>query len=307
MKDFLKNISPFNNQREMPAALFVTKKILAFWLCRIAGLFLAEGAAIILHFALGKNVFAGEMFDSRTIALVTYYGFAIMAAVVLLYWKLIEKRPLREMGLTKQITTFFAGAVAGVLLPAVSVAIIILAGGIEYHGICRNIDLPMILLLFGGFVIQGATEEIFCRGMVLHAIKGKVPTPVAIAVSTVLFVIPHWSSLTAVKTVYGVINVANLALVSVILSLLTIYFRSIWAACGLHSVWNAVLYCIFGLNLSGNDATVTAVFDLRATGASIWNGAGGGIEASVVTTAVLLVLTTVLTTRMKGRTKENGV
>lgn len=30
MKQFLKNISPFNNRTEMPAALFVVKKILAF-------------------------------------------------------------------------------------------------------------------------------------------------------------------------------------------------------------------------------------------------------------------------------------
>lgn len=49
MKQFLKNISPFNNRAEMPTLLFVVKKILAFWLCYIAGLFIAEGAVIILH------------------------------------------------------------------------------------------------------------------------------------------------------------------------------------------------------------------------------------------------------------------
>ena len=33
MNQLLKNISPFNNQTEMPTYLFVIKKILAFWLC----------------------------------------------------------------------------------------------------------------------------------------------------------------------------------------------------------------------------------------------------------------------------------
>ena len=75
----------------MPSAVFVIKKILAFWLCYIAGLFVAEGAVIILHFALGKNMLVGDVFDGQTITLITYYGYLIMAGVALLYWKLIEK------------------------------------------------------------------------------------------------------------------------------------------------------------------------------------------------------------------------
>ena len=35
MRQFLENILPFNNRTEMPTALFVVKKILAFWLCYI--------------------------------------------------------------------------------------------------------------------------------------------------------------------------------------------------------------------------------------------------------------------------------
>lgn len=56
MKQLLKNISPFNNRTEMPTSLFVIKKILAFWVCCIAGLFITEGVVILLHFALGKNM-----------------------------------------------------------------------------------------------------------------------------------------------------------------------------------------------------------------------------------------------------------
>ena len=103
MKQFLKNISPFNNRTEMPTLLFVVKKILAFWLCYIAGLFIAEGAVIILHFALGKNMLVGDVFDPQTITLIMYYGYIVMAGVALLYWKLIEKKPLSGNGLDKAI------------------------------------------------------------------------------------------------------------------------------------------------------------------------------------------------------------
>lgn len=289
MKEFLKNILPFNNRTEMPKALFVVKKILAFWLCYIAGLFLAEGVVILLHFALGKNMLVGDVFDGQTITLITYYGYIIMSGVALLYWKLIEKKPLSEMGLTKRFGNYFIGIIVGVLLLAVSVFAIVLTGNIEYHGIFENADILMIILLFGGFIIQGATEEILCRGIVLHTLKEKTPTWIAIAVSTVLFIIPHWSSLFEGGTIYGVIGVANLVLISIIFSLLTIRFKSIWAACGLHSFWNAILYCILGLNLSGKDETVTAIFNMQSVGNNIWNGGAYGIEASIVTTVVLAI------------------
>lgn len=287
MKQFLKNISPFNNRTEMMTSLFVVKKILAFWVCYIAGLFIAEGVVILLHFAFGKNMLVGDVFDAQTITLIMYYGYIIMASVALLYWKLIEKKSLSEMGLTKHFGNYFIGAIIGVILLALSVVAIVLTGNIKYHGIFENVDIIMILLLFGGFIIQGATEEILCRGIVLHTLKEKTSIGIAIAVSTILFIIPHWSSLFAGDIIYGVIGVANLVLISVIFSLLTIDFKSIWAACGLHSFWNAILYSVLGLNLSGKDEKVASIFNMQSVGKNIWNGGEYGIEASIITTVVL--------------------
>lgn len=294
MKQFLKNISPFNNRTEMPTLLFVVKKILAFWLCYIAGLFIAEGAVIILHFALGKNMLVGDVFDPQTITLIMYYGYIVMAGVALLYWKLIEKKPLSEMGLTKRFGNYLIGILAGVLLLAVSVAAIVFTGSIKYHGIYNNADILIILLLFGGFIIQGATEEILCRGIVLHTLKEKTSVAVAVNVSTVLFIMPHCSSLFEQGVVYGILGVCNLALISTIFSLLTIRFKSIWAACGLHSFWNAILYSVLGLNLSGNDETVTAIFNMQSVGKNIWNGGEYGIEASIITTVVLAIAAAII-------------
>lgn len=294
MKQLLKNISPFNNQTEMPTALFVVKIILAFWVCYIAGLFIAEGAVILLHFACGKNMLVGDVFDSQTITLITYYGYIIVTGVALLYWKLIEKKSFSEMGLTKHFGNYFIGAIVGIILLALSVAAIVSTGKIKYHGIFENVDFPMIILLLGGFIVQGATEEILCRGIVLHSLKEKTSIWIAISVSTVMFILPHWSSLFDDGTIYGVIGVANLILISVIFSLLTLRFKSIWAACGLHSFWNAILYSVLGLNLSGNDEAVTAIFNMQSIGKNIWNGGKYGIEASIITTAVLAFAATLI-------------
>ncbi|MBD5510808.1 MAG: CPBP family intramembrane metalloprotease [Lachnospiraceae bacterium] len=287
MKQLLKKVSPFNNGTEMPVSLFIIKKILAFWVCYIAGLFIAEGLVILLHFALGKNVFVGDVFDAGTITLITYYGYIVIAGVALLYWKVIEKKPLAAMGLSKKIGTYFIGIAISVFLLVLSVIIIIVTGNMKYHGIFENADVLMIILLTGGFMIQGAAEEILCRGIVLHVLKEKTSFLTAMIVSTILFILPHWSSLFAGEIIYGAIGVINLILISVIFSFLTIYFKSIWAACGLHSFWNAILYSVLGLNLSGNEETVTAIFHMQSVSDNIWNGGAYGIEASAATTIVL--------------------
>ena len=294
MKQLLKNINPFNNRTEMPTYLFVIKKILAFWLCYISGLFIAEGAVIILHFALGKNMLVGDVFDGQTIALITNYGLIILVAVAVLYWNLIEKKPLSEMGLTKRFGNYFFGVLIGILLLAVSVAVIVLTGNIEFQGVFQNANIPLILLLFVGFVIQGASEEFLCRGIVLQTLKQKTSIWVSITVSTAMFIIPHWSSLFAGEIIYGVIGVVNLVLISIIFSLLTIRFKSIWIACGLHSFWNAILYSVFGLNLSGNDETVAAVFNMQSVGKNIWNGGEYGVEASIITTIILAIAAVII-------------
>lgn len=304
MKQLLKKVSPFNNGTEMPVSLFIIKKILAFWVCYIAGLFIAEGLVILLHFALGKNVLVGDVFDAGTITLITYYGYIVIAGVALLYWKVIEKKPLAAMGLSKKIGTYFIGIAISVFLLVLSVIIIIVTGNMKYQGIFENADVLMIILLTGGFMIQGAAEEILCRGIVLHVLKEKTSFLTAMIVSTILFILPHWSSLFAGEIIYGAIGVINLILISVIFSFLTIYFKSIWAACGLHSFWNAILYSVLGLNLSGNEETVTAIFHMQSVSDSIWNGGIYGIEASAATTIVLAfaaALLFVMICRYKGK------
>ena len=164
MKQLLNKVSPFNNSTKMPVSLFIIKKILAFWVCYIASLFIAEGLVILLHFALGKNMLVGDVFDAGTITLVTYYGYIIIAGVALFYWKMVEKKPLAAMGLTKEIGTYFIGIGLSVFLLALSVVIIAVTGNIKYQGIIENADVLLIILLTEGFMIQGAAEEILCRG-----------------------------------------------------------------------------------------------------------------------------------------------
>lgn len=273
---------------------YIIKKILAFWFCYIVGLLIAEGAAILLHFALGKNMLIGDVFDKQTITLIIYYGYLIVIAVLLLYCKFIEKKSFSEIGLTTHIGSYFIGVLTAILMLFIIISVIILTGNIKYIGISENKNIFMIVLYGGGFLIQGTMEELFCRGFLFHSLKDKISLPIAIVISTVMFIIPHCSSLFAGETVYGLIGIFNLLFISLIFSLLTISFQNIWAACGLHSFWNFILYSVLGLNLSGNDEHATAILHMQSVGNNIWNGGIYGIEASVITTLILGICTILL-------------
>ena len=287
IKEFIKNISPLNNRNEMPVMLYLIKVILIFLFVKFGSEVIGEGFAIGLHFAFGLNPLNGEMFDIQTITLITYIGYGFMTGIIILYWKLFQKKTLAQLGFTKRAGSYLFGALSGVVLTAISVALVVLTGTIAYNGVFSSIDHVYILLMLGAFVCQGAFEEVLCRGVVLQLLKDKTPVPVAVGVSTALFIIPHISGMQGASPAIVTFAIIDLILISLIFSVLTLRFNSIGAACGLHSVWNFILYNILGLNLSGNDTLTAAVFDFRSVGSNVMNGGVYGIEASAVTALVL--------------------
>ena len=287
--NFIRNISPFNNRTEMPKLLYVIKVILFFWLCKFGSELIGEVIAIGVHFACGKNPLQGEMFDPQTITLITYFGYAFMIGAIVLFWKLIQKKTVRDLGFTGNPVSYLTGAAIGTVLVVISAVAIMLTGAIRFNGVFANIDTPMVAVMLICFVLQGAMEEILCRGVVHQLLIRKTSVPVTVGISAVLFTIPHLSGMSGGSPLIVAAAIVNLVLISVIFSLITIRFKSIWAACGLHSIWNYILYSIFGLNLSGIDGTVASVFDMTSVGSNILNGGEYGIEASIITTMVLSV------------------
>ena len=293
MKGIIKNLSPFNNKTDMPAAMLLVKKLLAFFLCYWAGLLIAEGVVIGVMFACGKNFMQGEMFSDTVMDLLKYYGMIVVLGVSVLYWKLTEKRKLSEMGVTKHIGGWFVGALIGVGLLTVCAAAIMLTGSIRFEGLSKGTSTATLALMLGGFIIQGAAEEFLCRGLVLCSLRDRVPLPAAIAASTLAFVYPHWSTLRDSEPKYIFSGVLCLAVISCVFSFLTLRTGSIWAACGLHSIWNFCLCCVLGLNLSGSEGASAAFIDMRSVGENLLNGGAYGIEASIISDIIIAVLAAV--------------
>lgn len=286
LKKFLKNISPFNNRTDMPSVLLVLKKVFAFYLCYWSGIFLAEGLIIGGLFACGKNFLQGEMFSDDVMLLIKLYGMIVVIATSVIYWKRIEKRKLSEMGMTKNIGSWFIGAGTGILLLIISVLAIMITGAIKFGKISTDLNTAMLLLMLGGYVVQGAAEEFLSRGVVFHGLKDKVTLPVAVGVNALIFTLPHLSTLSGSEPQFIISGVTNLAVISCLFSFITLRTKNIWAACGLHSLWNFCLSCVLGLNLSGSEGT-TSIINMNAVEKNLLNGGIYGIEASIITAVVI--------------------
>jgi membrane protease YdiL (CAAX protease family) len=190
------------------------------------------------------------------------------------------------MGVTGRIGGLFVGALIGTVLLFVCVAAIMLTGSISFEGLSQDINTSMLLML-GGYIIQSAAEEFLCRGLVLCSLKDRVPMPVAIAASTFVFTFNHWGNFIGSEPEYIFSGLLCLIIISCIISFLTLKTKSIWAACGLHSVWNFCLCCVLGLNLSGSEGASTALINMRSVGNNLLNGGNYGIEASIIADIVI--------------------
>ena len=101
IKQFIKYISPLNSKNDMPAILYVIKVIVIFWFVKFGSELIGEGVVIGALFACGKNPLEGEMFNPNTMTLIMYYGYALMIGIMILYWKLFQKKTVVQLGFTK--------------------------------------------------------------------------------------------------------------------------------------------------------------------------------------------------------------
>jgi membrane protease YdiL (CAAX protease family) len=222
-------------------------------------------------------------------------GFGVTSLLLLAWVRLFERRSPTVLGLNGQaLRRYVRGLAVGVGFLCCVIALIWLTGGyrVEGHGVWTApsplLFLP-ILALFGGFMIQGATEELLMRGWLMQLVASRHGLVAAIVINAALFALMHGGNIDPSKEL--VLALANLVLFAVMISLYAIKEGSLWGVCAWHTAWNWLLGVGFGLEVSGGRIPVQSlVVDLAPNAGAPWWLTGGafGPEASVATTAVLL-------------------
>lgn len=287
IKTLWKRISPLNNSQDMSNVYYVIKKSLAFLLLLAVASLIGEAVVICALALMGYDPLNGVMPSADVAMLLKYYGFIVFLGVTMLYCRIIEKRSIQSMGFNGKVYDYLVGGVAGLALLAVIVGICCATGALQFDGVASGVNMPYLLILFAAFLIQSMAEEAMSRGFLFASLKKRVSMPTAILVSATAFALPHLPSVLAAEGWYVVIGVVNLYLVSAVFSLLYVLRANIYIVSGLHCLWNFVLNGVLGLSVSGSTGNENALLCFRVPGENIFNGGIYGLEAGVITTAVL--------------------
>lgn len=234
--------------------------------------------------------------------LVQLFVTVIPIIVLMLYVKFIEKRSIRTMGFVKQyaVTDYLTGIVAAFAMFSACVGICMAAGALTFDGYVLDGQYGLLGVFFAGFLVQGMSEEVICRGFAMTSVGSKSGVLAGMLLNSLFFGVMHLGN-------SGVtfFSVANIVLFGIFMSVVVLKLNSIWAACAIHSIWNFVQGNFYGILVSGIDAGPSVFRFAGVQGGELWNGGSFGMEGGLATTMVLAVSITIAL-MLKPRNSDNA-
>jgi membrane protease YdiL (CAAX protease family) len=249
--------------------------------------------------------FVNSVMAHPAITIISLISTAVTIAAVILYVALIEKRKVRTLGLTKRalFSEYFIGLGIGLLMFGAVVILGVLFGAFSFAGVSKTLvsALPVIIITFIGFLIQGASEEILCRGYFCVSAARKNTLWAAILANALSFAFLH-----IFNPGISPLAIVNLVLFGIFASVYMIKRGNLWGICAVHSMWNFAQGNIFGLQVSGMAQSSTFFVFTQNEGMGIVNGGSFGPEGGLCVTIVLVVATFILLlTKNKDKGFEN--
>ncbi|MDE6087486.1 MAG: CPBP family intramembrane metalloprotease [Oscillospiraceae bacterium] len=210
--------------------------------------------------------------------------------VIFFFCKVIEGRKLNTLGLRKEhaVLQYLAGLGVGFVLFSLTVFFSNMLGGLEFHGL-QEFSISGILIMFGGWILQGMSEEVICRGYLMTTILRNHKPVWAILSNAILFGFMH-----AFNNGFSIPAVINLTLFGVMISLYVLRTNNLWGACAIHTIWNFVQGNFYGLPVSGLNTGATIFSASLIEKRDLFNGGAFGLEASLPCTLILSIAIAVL-------------
>ena len=211
----------------------------------------------------------------------------IFSAVILLFFvKYFEKTTFEYFGFSKEnnLEAIKVGTGLAIFSIVGVVAILLMSNNISLS-LSKDLKIGIIIILTILVLMQGFLEEVVFRGYLMTRLAAKKGKWIAILLSSLFYLVFRMSNPTTSK-----IDLLNIFLISVVMSLLYWYFDNVLVIAIFHAFWNCISGLIFGFNLSGiklSDSifTVAAISDKQ-----ILIGGSYGIEGSIIATVFFAIL-----------------
>ncbi|MDR2107836.1 MAG: CPBP family intramembrane metalloprotease [Coriobacteriales bacterium] len=218
-----------------------------------------------------------------------------LSAGVLVYCRAIERRSLASMGIrrARALREYLLGGLLGLAFLAAVVGICVITGTLQPQaGGGLSLGLIGILLIFlVGFILQGFSEELLCRGYFMVSLARRQSLPLAVVISSLAFSVLHLMNPGILEQPLAI---PNIFMFGAIAGIYLLKRGDIWGAAAMHSLWNFAQGNIFGIQVSGV-SKLPSLFSFTAPSAtdSPWanlvNGGSFGLEGGLAASLVLAV------------------
>lgn len=246
-----------------------------------------SNASITLDFSKLFDI-AAETTNNMTplSVIVTLFSTIFMIGGTILYCTKIEKRSLYSMGFSKKNIAFeyLSGVLIGFVMFSLAVLICIATGSMTIEGLNPKMPIGIILLFFIGYIIQGASEEIVCRGYFMISVARNKTLVTAILANSLIF-----SALHLLNPGVSFLGIFNIVLFGIFASVYILKRGSLWGACAIHSIWNFVQGNLYGIKVSGISVDSSILTSSLDDSGKLFNGGNFGLEGGLAVTIVLII------------------
>ncbi|HEX9760447.1 MAG TPA: CPBP family intramembrane glutamic endopeptidase [Candidatus Acidoferrales bacterium] len=223
--------------------------------------------------------------------LIVYYAVLVSVHLLLTWWMLtlVDRASFRTLGLwfyPGWARELGIGAVLGLGVQTVTVAILVAGGWVEYTGVAPDTSrvLPSVAGAAVLLLLAGSWEEIVFRGYPFQRLVDSVGALGAVAVFSILFGAVHTANPSA-----NALSTANTVLAGALLAAAYLKTRALWLPIGLHVMWNFSMGMLYSLPISGiRFGTPPLVAEPH--GPEWLSGGAYGPEGSVVLTVAAAAL-----------------
>ncbi len=223
-------------------------------------------------------------YNPKIETIVLLFGFMYPLLGIFVINRYVNKRSIEALGFhkSKWLSKYGVGILIGTLLIALTCGGAFILGALKLE-LNTEADFLFLFVLMIGFMIQGMTEEVICRGYIQNGIRVRFGLVATMIVQAAFFAGMHM-----LNSSISLLAIFNLFLYGVFIGMVFYYTDSIWIVGGIHSVWNFLLGPILGIEVSGQVVKGT-IFKATAIGSELLNGGKFGIEASILTTVFLCI------------------
>jgi membrane protease YdiL (CAAX protease family) len=205
---------------------------------------------------------------------------------VLLFWKIFDKKPIKDLGLTnpfKSIRKLTSGLVFGIISISLVFFVLLLSGQIQVTNkfLEPNFTKWIIIDLFF-FILVGINEEFFARGYCMTVLKQTKNKWLILLLPALIFASMHLGN---PNTNY--LGIANIFLVGILFALMFLKSGNLWMPIGYHITWNYFQGNVYGMNVSGLD--IHGIYSTKVLSPNFINGGAFGPEGGLIATVVIIL------------------